>query len=430
MRTVKRRSDAACEQPRQQRGAQVADVEVGGGARSEASRGHRRHRRVRWRGERYRQVSDLQWLDADEQRAWRTLLRYSVLMLDRLDTELRTAHGVGPGRLRDPGAAVRGARPGPAHERAGQPGAGVAQPPDPSGRPTRERRARRPRAVPDRSPGHVRRAQRRGHAPPRGSGAHPCRGRPPLRDRAARPRHPSGDERPARAPPWPSSTRAASSPAATSAADRPGRPGRQAVAAPLDEPTTAGPAARAVRSHGPAPPEVEPRRRRRRAPIRRPGSTRSWVPRPDLGVEHGDEGDGPFEVRARIRLRQPACAAPAVVEESRPTERGGGHRLPDLRDEQTGRGLVAGSPSANPLSCTSRGRAVRMRCRRPCHGTSTQSTVSTHTSGHGRQVVAMNPSPISRLAPASRVRVAPLGSVSHIVESPNPRAGPRARASS
>ena len=41
------------------------------------------------------QVSDTQWLDADEQRAWRTLLRFSVLLLDRLDTDLRAAHGIG-----------------------------------------------------------------------------------------------------------------------------------------------------------------------------------------------------------------------------------------------------------------------------------------------------------------------------------------------
>jgi DNA-binding MarR family transcriptional regulator len=40
-------------------------------------------------------VTETQWLDADEQRAWRTMLRFSVLMLDRLDTELRTAHGIG-----------------------------------------------------------------------------------------------------------------------------------------------------------------------------------------------------------------------------------------------------------------------------------------------------------------------------------------------
>jgi DNA-binding MarR family transcriptional regulator len=35
------------------------------------------------------------WLDADEQLAWRTLLRYSVLLLDRLDAELRAAHDIG-----------------------------------------------------------------------------------------------------------------------------------------------------------------------------------------------------------------------------------------------------------------------------------------------------------------------------------------------
>jgi DNA-binding MarR family transcriptional regulator len=40
-------------------------------------------------------VSETQWLDVDEQRAWRTMLRFSVLMLDRLDSELRTAHGIG-----------------------------------------------------------------------------------------------------------------------------------------------------------------------------------------------------------------------------------------------------------------------------------------------------------------------------------------------
>ena len=35
------------------------------------------------------------WLDDDEQRAWRTLLRHSVLLLDRLDAELRAAHDIG-----------------------------------------------------------------------------------------------------------------------------------------------------------------------------------------------------------------------------------------------------------------------------------------------------------------------------------------------
>jgi DNA-binding MarR family transcriptional regulator len=41
------------------------------------------------------QVSETQWLDDDEQRAWRTQLRFSVLLLDRLDTDLRAAHGIG-----------------------------------------------------------------------------------------------------------------------------------------------------------------------------------------------------------------------------------------------------------------------------------------------------------------------------------------------
>ncbi|HVN51886.1 MAG TPA: MarR family transcriptional regulator [Acidimicrobiales bacterium] len=39
--------------------------------------------------------SGTRWLDADEQDAWRTLLRFSVLMLDRLDADLRAAHDIG-----------------------------------------------------------------------------------------------------------------------------------------------------------------------------------------------------------------------------------------------------------------------------------------------------------------------------------------------
>ena len=35
------------------------------------------------------------WLDADEQLTWRTWLRHSLLMFDRLDAELRHAHGIG-----------------------------------------------------------------------------------------------------------------------------------------------------------------------------------------------------------------------------------------------------------------------------------------------------------------------------------------------
>jgi DNA-binding MarR family transcriptional regulator len=35
------------------------------------------------------------WLDAAEQRAWRTVLRHSVLLLDRLDAELRATHDIG-----------------------------------------------------------------------------------------------------------------------------------------------------------------------------------------------------------------------------------------------------------------------------------------------------------------------------------------------
>jgi DNA-binding MarR family transcriptional regulator len=40
-------------------------------------------------------VSATRWLDDDEQTTWRTMLRHSVLMLDRLDAELRAAHGIG-----------------------------------------------------------------------------------------------------------------------------------------------------------------------------------------------------------------------------------------------------------------------------------------------------------------------------------------------
>ena len=40
-------------------------------------------------------MSDPTWLDDDEQRAWRTLLRHSLLMFDRLDAELRHSHGIG-----------------------------------------------------------------------------------------------------------------------------------------------------------------------------------------------------------------------------------------------------------------------------------------------------------------------------------------------
>jgi DNA-binding MarR family transcriptional regulator len=35
------------------------------------------------------------WLDDEEQQAWRTVLRHSVLALDRLDSELRRGHGIG-----------------------------------------------------------------------------------------------------------------------------------------------------------------------------------------------------------------------------------------------------------------------------------------------------------------------------------------------
>jgi DNA-binding MarR family transcriptional regulator len=40
-------------------------------------------------------VTDTRWLDDDEQMAWRTLLRHSVLLLDRLDAELRAEHDIG-----------------------------------------------------------------------------------------------------------------------------------------------------------------------------------------------------------------------------------------------------------------------------------------------------------------------------------------------
>jgi len=74
-------------------------VEVAARGRSEASRCHRRI--VAYAGG----VSEThtvptradvtRWLDADELLAWRTLLRYSVLLLDRLDDELRAAHDIG-----------------------------------------------------------------------------------------------------------------------------------------------------------------------------------------------------------------------------------------------------------------------------------------------------------------------------------------------
>ena len=40
-------------------------------------------------------MTDTLWLDATEQQAWRTVLRHSVLLLDRLDDELRSEHGIG-----------------------------------------------------------------------------------------------------------------------------------------------------------------------------------------------------------------------------------------------------------------------------------------------------------------------------------------------
>jgi len=69
-------------------------MEVGAGGRSEASRGHGRIVAYAVEVSDTRLV-DPRWLDADDQRAWRTLLRYSVLMLDRLDDELRSVHGIG-----------------------------------------------------------------------------------------------------------------------------------------------------------------------------------------------------------------------------------------------------------------------------------------------------------------------------------------------
>jgi len=40
-------------------------------------------------------MAETKWLDDDEQRAWRTLLRHQVYVLDRLDSELVEAHGLG-----------------------------------------------------------------------------------------------------------------------------------------------------------------------------------------------------------------------------------------------------------------------------------------------------------------------------------------------
>ncbi len=37
----------------------------------------------------------MRWLDDEEQEAWRTWLRHSLLLFDRLDAELRHTHGVG-----------------------------------------------------------------------------------------------------------------------------------------------------------------------------------------------------------------------------------------------------------------------------------------------------------------------------------------------
>lgn len=40
-------------------------------------------------------MADTNWLDDDEQRAWRTLLRHQVYVLDRLDSELAATHDIG-----------------------------------------------------------------------------------------------------------------------------------------------------------------------------------------------------------------------------------------------------------------------------------------------------------------------------------------------
>jgi DNA-binding MarR family transcriptional regulator len=40
-------------------------------------------------------VATTEWLDAQEQETWRTLLRHALLMLDHLDSELRQAHDIG-----------------------------------------------------------------------------------------------------------------------------------------------------------------------------------------------------------------------------------------------------------------------------------------------------------------------------------------------
>ena len=40
-------------------------------------------------------MADTNWLDDDEQRAWRTLLRHQVYVLDRLDSELAASHDIG-----------------------------------------------------------------------------------------------------------------------------------------------------------------------------------------------------------------------------------------------------------------------------------------------------------------------------------------------
>ncbi len=40
-------------------------------------------------------MTDVQWLDEEEQQTWRTWLRHSLLLFDRLDAELRHSHGLG-----------------------------------------------------------------------------------------------------------------------------------------------------------------------------------------------------------------------------------------------------------------------------------------------------------------------------------------------
>jgi DNA-binding MarR family transcriptional regulator len=39
-------------------------------------------------------MGDTRWLDASEQRSWRALVLGNTLLMDRLDSELRTAHGL------------------------------------------------------------------------------------------------------------------------------------------------------------------------------------------------------------------------------------------------------------------------------------------------------------------------------------------------